>query len=127
MGGALGGVGGIAGKFITCGSKLGNAIQTTAKVSGTISDGMDGFDMLSMGLGMIDPNNPITELNSKLHQSDIYNSFQMGVRLYPKICVNLRCSVSSIIHYFRGLHKFWDGVDYMYRVYGISYDVRCIG
>ena len=83
--------------------------------------------MLSMGLGMIDPNNPITELNSKLHQSDIYNSFQMGVRLYPKICVNLRCSVSSIIHYFRGLHKFWDGVDYMYRVYGNSYDVRCIG
>ncbi len=81
MGGALGGVGGIAGKFITCGSKLGNAIQTTAKVSGTISDGMDGFDMLSMGLGMIDPNNPITELNSKLHQSDLYNSFQMGVSM----------------------------------------------
>ena len=81
MGGALGGVGGIAGKFITCGSKLGNAIQTTAKVSGTISDGMDGFDMLSMGLGMIDPNNPITELNSKLHQSDLYNGFQMGVSM----------------------------------------------
>ncbi len=81
MDGALGGVGGIAGKFITCGSKLGNAIQTTAKVSGTISDGMDGFDMLSMGLGMIDPNNPITELNSKLHQSDLYNGFQMGVSM----------------------------------------------
>ena len=39
------------------------------------------------------------------------------LRHHPKICVNLRCSVSSIIHYFRGLHKFWDGVDYMYRVY----------
>ena len=37
--------------------------------------------MLSMGLGMIDPNNPITELNSKLHQSDIYNSFQTGVSM----------------------------------------------
>ena len=34
-----------------------------------------------MGLGMIDPNNPITELNSKLHQSDIYNGFQMGVSM----------------------------------------------
>ena len=81
MGGALGGVGGIAGKFITCGSKLGNAIQTTAKVSGTISNGMDGFDMLSMGLGMIDPDNPLTALNNKLHQSDIYNGFQMGVSM----------------------------------------------
>ena len=31
---------------------------------------MDGFDMVSLGLGMIDPNNPITELNNKMHQSD---------------------------------------------------------
>ena len=37
--------------------------------------------MLSMGLGMIDPNNPITELNSKLHQSDLYNGFQMSVSM----------------------------------------------
>ncbi len=81
MGGALGGVGGIAGKFITCGSKLGNAIQTTAKVSGAMSNTMDGFDMLSLGMGMIDPNNPITELNNKMHQSDVYNKFQMGVSL----------------------------------------------
>ena len=81
MGGALGGVGGISGKFITCGSKFGNAIQATAKVSGTISNGMDGFDMLSMGLGMIDPDNPLTALNNKLHQSDIYNGFQMGVSM----------------------------------------------
>jgi len=81
MGGALGGVGGIAGKFITCGSKLGNAIQTTAKVSGAMSNTMDGFDMLSMGLGMIDPDNPLTALNNKLHQSDVYNKFQMGVSL----------------------------------------------
>ena len=81
MGGALGGVGGIAGKFITCGSKLGNAIQTTAKVSGAMSNTMDGFDMLAMGLGMIDPDNPLTALNNKLHQSDLYNNFQMGVSL----------------------------------------------
>ena len=81
MGGALGGVGGIAGKFITCGSKLGNAIQTTAKVSGAMSNTMDGFDTLAMGLGMIDPDNPLTALNNKLHQSDLYNNFQMGVSL----------------------------------------------
>ena len=42
---------------------------------------MDGFDMLSMGLGMIDPDNPLTALNNKLHQSDIYNGFQMGVSM----------------------------------------------
>ena len=81
MGGALGGVGGIAGKFITCGSKLGNAIQTTAKVSGAMSNTMDGFDTLAMGLGMIDPDTPLTALNNKLHQSDLYNNFQMGVSL----------------------------------------------
>ena len=81
MGGALGGVGGIAGKFITCGSKLGNAIQTISKISGAISNSMDGFDMVSLGLGMVDPNNPITELNNKMHQSDVYNNFQMGVSL----------------------------------------------
>ena len=42
---------------------------------------MDGFDMVSLGLGMVDPNNPITELNNKMHQSDVYNNFQMGVSL----------------------------------------------
>ncbi len=83
MGGALGGVGSLASQLnvFKCIEPLGKAVKTTAKVSGTISDGMDGFDMLSMGLGMIDPNNPITELNSKLHQSDIYNSFQTGVSM----------------------------------------------
>ena len=81
MGGALGGVGSIAGKFLQCGKPFAEAIKTTAKVSGVMSNTMDGFDMLSMGLGMIDPNNPITELNNKMHQSDVYNKFQMGVSL----------------------------------------------
>ena len=30
---------------------------------------------------MIDPDNPLTALNNKLHQSDLYNNFQMGVSL----------------------------------------------
>ena len=46
---------------------------------------MDGFDMLSMGLGMIDPDNPLTALNNKLHQSDIYNGFQMGAVSYTHL------------------------------------------
>lgn len=71
----------MAGKFITCGSKLGKEIKTTAKVTSIISNGMDGFDMLALGLGIIDSDNPITALNSKLHQSDLYNNFQMGVSL----------------------------------------------
>lgn len=101
MGGALGGVGGIAGKFITCGSKLGNAIQTTAKISGAMSKGMDGFDMVSLGLGMIDPNNPITELNNKMHQSDVYNKFQMGVSMVSSFSgaasQNMACFVAGTL------------------------------
>ena len=101
MGGALGGVGGIAGKFITCGSKLGNAIQTTAKISGAMSKTMDGFDMVSLGLGMIDPNNPITELNNKMHQSDVYNKFQMGVSLVSAFSgaasENMACFVAGTL------------------------------
>ena len=28
---------------------------------------------------MIDPDNPLTALNDKLHSSDLYNAFQIGV------------------------------------------------
>ena len=107
MGGALGGVGGIAGKFITCGSKLGNAIQTTSKISGAISNSMDGFDMVSLGLGMIDPNNPITELNNKMHQSDVYNKFQMGGKLGIFV---LRCCFSEygvLCCWYIGTYNCW--------------------
>lgn len=107
MGGALGGVGGIAGKFITCGSKLGNAIQTTSKISGAISNSMDGFDMVSLGFGMIDPNNPITELNNKMHQSDVYNKFQMGGKLGIFV---LRCCFSEygvLCCWYIGTYNCW--------------------
>ena len=68
---------------------------------------MDGFDMVSLGLGMIDPNNPITELNNKMHQSDVYNKFQMGVSLVSSFSgaasQNMACFVAgtlilSLIH-----------------------------
>jgi len=62
---------------------------------------MDGFDMVSLGLGMIDPNNPITELNNKMHQSDVYNKFQMGVSLVSSFSgaasQNMACFVAGTL------------------------------
>ncbi len=77
--GGIGGAGALFGKTLTCGTKLANFISTTAKISIGMSTVMGGFDTLAMGLGMIDPDNPITALNSKLHQSKLYNAFQVGV------------------------------------------------
>ena len=77
--GGIGGAGALFGKTLTCGTKLANFVSTTAKISIGMSTVMGGFDTLAMGLGMIDPDNPITALNSKLHQSKLYNAFQVGV------------------------------------------------
>lgn len=71
--GGIGGAGAIFGKSVSCLSNLGKAIKMTAKITGGISSVMGGFDTLAMGLGMLDPNNPLTALNSKLHQSTLYN------------------------------------------------------
>lgn len=77
--GGIGGAGALFGKTLTCGTKIANFISTTAKVSGGISLGMDGFDAVALGMGMIDPDNPLTALNDKLHSSNLYNAFQIGV------------------------------------------------
>ncbi len=74
--GGIGGAGALFGKTLTCGTKIANFINTTAKISGGMSSVMGGFDTLSMGLGMIDPDNPLTALNTKLHSSKLYNAFQ---------------------------------------------------
>lgn len=74
--GGIGGAGALFGKSVSCLSKLGKAIKITAKVSGGMSSVMDGFDTLAMCAGMIDPDNPLTALNDKLHQSKLYNGFQ---------------------------------------------------
>ncbi|MCR5599336.1 MAG: HINT domain-containing protein [Ruminococcus sp.] len=79
--GGLGGAGALFGKTVSCASKLGKAIKMTAKITNGISTVMGGFDTLAMGLGMIDPNNPITALNNKLHSSKLYNGFQTGVSM----------------------------------------------
>ncbi len=74
--GGIGGAGALFGKTLTCGTKAANFINTTAKVSGGMSSVMGGFDTLAMCAGMIDPDNPLTALNDKLHQSKLYNGFQ---------------------------------------------------
>lgn len=106
-GGALGGFGALAGKlqmagklkFLQCNKPFGKAVKATAKISGTISDGMDGFDMLSLGLGAIDPNNPITKLNEKLHQNEAYNKFQSGISMVSQfsgpLAQNMACFVAG--------------------------------
>ena len=77
--GGIGGAGALFGKSVSCLSKLGKAIKMTAKISNGLSNVMDGFDTLSMGLGLIDPDNPISALNNKLHSSKLYDGFQTGV------------------------------------------------
>ena len=77
--GGIGGAGALFGKSVSCLSKLGKAIKMTAKISNGLSNVMDGFDTLSMGLGLIDPDNPLTALNNKLHSSKLYDGFQTGV------------------------------------------------
>ena len=75
--GGIGGAGALFGKTITCGTKIANFISTTAKVSGGASLVMDGFDVLALGAGMIDPDNSFTTLNSKLHSSKLYNACRL--------------------------------------------------
>ena len=75
----LGVAGQAFGKVVQCGTKLAKAIQITSRVTAVLSLGMDGFDMLAMGIGLFDPNNPLVKLNQKLHESAIYNVFQAGV------------------------------------------------
>lgn len=67
------------GKGVSCLSKLGQTIKITSKVTKVISFGMDGFDLLAMGIGFFDPNNPLVQINQKLHSLALYNVLQIGV------------------------------------------------
>ena len=83
--GGIGGAGALFGNTLKCvdlakkGMNLAKFVNVTAKVSGGASLVMDGFDVLALGAGMIDPDNPLTALNNKLHSSNLYNAFQIGV------------------------------------------------
>lgn len=75
----LGVAGQAFGKGIKCMSTLGKTIKVVSKVTAVMSTAMDGFDMLAMGIGLFDPNNPLVQLNQKLHESAVYNFFQAAV------------------------------------------------
>jgi len=75
----LGALGALAGKSIQCMSTVGKAINVTSKVMAALSFGMDGFDMLAMGVSLFDPSNALVEFNRKLHSSALYNGFQIAV------------------------------------------------
>jgi len=75
----LGALGALAGKGIQCLSTLGKAIKITSKVTAALSFGMDGFDMLAMGISLFDPSNALVEFNRKLHSNALYNRFQIAI------------------------------------------------
>ena len=75
----LGLAGQALGKVVSCMSKLGKTIKVVSKVTAVMSGIMDGFDTLVFGLSFFDPNNPLVKLNQKLHDSTLYNVFQVGV------------------------------------------------
>ena len=76
----LGAAGAALGKGISCASKLGTIIKGTAAVSKVLSLGMAGFDLISLADMAIDgKNNPIADLNKKLHSNKAYNIFQGSV------------------------------------------------
>ena len=66
-------------KIGACATKLGEAVRVTSQVTRVISLGMDGFDMVAMGIGLFDPKNPLVQINQKLHSSVLYNGLQIGV------------------------------------------------
>ena len=78
--GGLGGVGQMFGKAFGVSCKVFSAIKYTSMISGGLSLGMAGFDLLSFGAGLIfGRDNPLTSFNSKLHSSKGYNAFQFGI------------------------------------------------
>ena len=78
--GGLGAAGQAIGKGISCISKIGQFIKGLSTVSGAVSLGMAGFDLLAMADLLIDgDNNWLYEMNQKLHSSTAYNYFQIGV------------------------------------------------
>lgn len=77
----LGAAGQAVGKVVRCSRKLAKAIRITSRVTAVLSLGMDGFDLLALGIGLFDPNNSLVKLNQKLHESAAYNFFQAGVNV----------------------------------------------
>jgi len=48
-------------------------------VTAVLSFGMDGFDILAMGVSLFEPSSALVEFNRKLHSNTLYNGFQITV------------------------------------------------
>ncbi|SHN05405.1 intein C-terminal splicing region [Anaerosporobacter mobilis DSM 15930] len=80
--GGIGGIGQVLGqscKVLGNIGKIAKIIPTVSKISGAISLGMAGFDLLSLGVSLFDPKSPLVQFNKKLHESSLYNGFQMTI------------------------------------------------
>lgn len=78
--GGLGGAGQVFGKIFGASCKIFKVIKYTSMVSGGLSLGMAGFDLLSLGAGLfLGQDNPLTSFNSKMHSNAAYNGFQFVV------------------------------------------------
>jgi len=77
--GALGGAGVMFGSMLGASGGALSAIRTTMQVSGVLSIGMTGFDLLAWGIGLFNPLSTIVILNQRLHSNTAYNAFQFSV------------------------------------------------
>ena len=77
--GGLGGAGQILGNSVKCASTLGKVIKTTSKVTAAVSGAMGLYDTAAMAVGLFSPECAFVQFNKKLHSSQIYNAFQIGV------------------------------------------------
>lgn len=87
-GAVFGGLGGAGRAFAGC-CKLINAlggaekvfqvITKIAKISGTLTSVMGGYDMLALVVRLFHPSNPLVSFNEKLHANPLYNIFQFMV------------------------------------------------
>nr|WP_294490768.1 polymorphic toxin-type HINT domain-containing protein [uncultured Anaerosporobacter sp.] len=80
--GGIGGIGQVLGqscKVLQHLGKIAKIVPTVSKISGGISLGMAGFDLLSLGVSLFDSKSPLVQFNKKLHSSSLYNGFQLTV------------------------------------------------
>ena len=94
--GGLGKTGGLLGEGIKCNSMFGKFIRGTAVATRMVSIGMDGFDTIALVDKTFGKGN-IAELNAKLHKSDAYNFFQLGVNVVAVLTVAMTSTMSCFV------------------------------
>ena len=80
--GGIGGIGQVLGqscKVLQRLGKIAKIIPTVSKISVGISLGMAGFDLLALGVSLFDTKSSLVQFNKKLHESSLYNGFQISV------------------------------------------------